>query len=171
MKIMPTLTTMPTKTPKYLSDDANGCALDLIDQLDDLGDGISNFTSVTDDQNNNLSTDPATIFWELPDQTTSLLVQNTLWDPKCSQVFRPEPTKQAKSKRKSPSLTSNKVEAIFQSLDSLRCISGLLRNIVPAICVYDLIQTKVIDCINLAADEIIRQATKISSANSNHAFM
>ena len=102
---MPTLTTTSTETPEYLSYDAEGCALNLIDQLDDLGDGISNFTSVTDNQNNNLSTDPATIFWELPDQTTSLLVQNTSWEPECSQVFRPEPSKQAGSKRKSPSLT------------------------------------------------------------------
>ena len=90
---MPTLTTTSTKTPEYLSDDAEGCALDLIDQLDDLGDGISNFTSVTNDRNNDLSTDPTTTFWELPDQTTSPLVQNTSWDPECSQIFRPEPTK------------------------------------------------------------------------------
>ena len=65
MKMMPILTTTPTKTPKYLSDNAEGCALNLIDQLDDLGDGISNFTSVTDNGNDNLSTDPATTFWEL----------------------------------------------------------------------------------------------------------
>jgi len=135
MKMMPTLTTMPTNTPAYLSDDAEGCALDLIDQLDDLGDGISNFTSVTNDRNNDLSTDPTTTFWELPDQTTSPLVQNTSWDPEYSQVFRPEPNKQAGSKRKSPFLTSDsdKVDAIFELLDSLRYISGLLQNVVPAI--------------------------------------
>ena len=55
---MPTLTTTPIKTPEHLSDGIKGFALDLIDQLDDLGDGFSNFTSVTDNQNGNLSTDP-----------------------------------------------------------------------------------------------------------------
>ena len=55
---MPTLTTTPTETHEYLSDGSKGFALNLIDQLDNLGDGISNFTFVTDGSNNNLSTDP-----------------------------------------------------------------------------------------------------------------
>jgi len=114
-KIVPTLSNLFIETPEYLSDDAKGCAIDLIDQLDDLGDKFSNLSSVTDNQNNNISTESTTIFWDLPDQTTSPLVQNSSWDPECSQVFISEPTKQAGSKRKSPSLTSDsdKVEAIF----------------------------------------------------------
>ena len=128
---------------------------------------------VADNRNDDLSTDPSTAFRELPDQTTSPLVQNTSWEPECSQVFRPEPSKQAGSKRKSPSLTSDsdKINAIFQSLDSLQCISGLLRNVVTTIDVNDSIQSTVIDCITLAADEINCQVIKISSANSSHAFM
>jgi len=51
---MPTLYNSFIETPEYLSDDAEGCAIDLIDQLDDLGDKISNLSSVTDDRNDNL---------------------------------------------------------------------------------------------------------------------
>ena len=105
--IMPTLSNSFIETPEYLSDEAEGCAIDLIDQLDDLDDKISNPSYVADNRNDDLSTDPSTAFRELPDQTTSPLVQNTSWEPECSQVFRPEPSKQAGSKRKSPSLTSD----------------------------------------------------------------
>ena len=51
---MPTLSNSFIETPEYLSDDAEGCAIGLIDQLDDIGDNISNLSSVTDDRNDNL---------------------------------------------------------------------------------------------------------------------
>ena len=88
--IMPTLSTIPPETPECLSDDAGECTIAWLDQL---GDGISNSTSIANDQNNTNS------FRELPDQTTSPLAQSTSWDPKCSRVFRLEPTKQVESTR------------------------------------------------------------------------
>ena len=99
---MPTLSTLFIETPEYLSDNAEVCAIDLIDQLEDLGDKFSNLLSVTDDRNDNISTESTTIFRDLPDQTISLLVQNSSWDPECSQVFISEPTKQAGSKQGLP---------------------------------------------------------------------
>jgi len=64
---MPTLTNTPAETPEYLSDDAEGCALTLIDELGKLGGAISNFLSVTNDQNDIIYTDPAIAFQELLD--------------------------------------------------------------------------------------------------------
>jgi len=89
---MSTLSTMPHKTHECSSDNAGKCTIAWLDQL---GDGISNSTSIADDRNDTNS------FRELPDQTTSPLVKSTPWDPKHSRAFRLEATKQVGSKRKS----------------------------------------------------------------------